>query len=193
MQDTVAQQIHKAAQALLLQAGASGQGLAVALNSTLNQFLVWPYRASAASITDSDGINTKTFESIIYTVSSQASQQPDSVNVKAETIASILYPVHTLTPESLRQAYDDIRIVKQLKKARIPNRIPGQIETPLGIVFAIDTSESMENLAEHMMLLNKSYPSSEWPDMVVILKKGHDQLCRSVRRRPYRWRFLASK
>jgi hypothetical protein len=172
MPDTVAEQLHKAAQALFLEVSTSGQDIAGALNSTLNQFLVWPYRASAACVTDSERMTPETFGSIIYTSSQQTNPPPEPANVKTETVACVIHSVHTLTPEELGVAYDKIRIIKQLKKTPIQNFAPGQIDTPLGIVFAIEASEPVETLAEHVILLNKSYPSSEWPDMVVILKRG---------------------
>lgn len=172
MPDTIAEQIHKAAQALLHNAGSPGVDLAVALNATLRQFLVWPYQASAVTITDSEGTTTKSFSSVIYTSSHRASPQAEPLNVKAETVACVLHSVHTLTPETLQEAYDEIRVVKELKKVPMPNLAPGQIDIPLGIVFAIAASEPVEKLAEHLILLNKAYPSSVWPDMVVILTKG---------------------
>lgn len=172
MPDTVAEQIHKAAQALPLKAGNRGEDLAGALNSTLNQFLVWPYRASAASIADAEGLTTKAFGSLIYTCSQDTNAEHEHVIVKAETVACVVHSVHTLTPDTLRDAYDEIRVVKELKKPAMPTLAPGQIDTPLGIVFAIEAGEPVERLAEHLTLLNKIYPSSAWPDMIVILTKG---------------------
>ena len=94
------------------------------------------------------------------------------MHVKADAVACVFHLVHTLTPEELRVAYEQIYIFKHLKRTAI---LPTEFmhnDAPLGIIFAIDSSEPLEKLAEQMMVLNKTYPSTRWPDMVVVLKRG---------------------
>jgi hypothetical protein len=167
MEISVAQQIHNAAQALLT----SGLPVAEALTSTLNQFLMWPYSASAACVTDAEGKSAGPFPLVLYT-SSQAEAQLGPVRVKADAVACVFHIVDTLTPEELRVAYENIGALKRLKRTPLPQTDYGHNDSPIGIVFSVDTSEPLEKLAEQMMLLNKSHPSREWPDMVVVLTRG---------------------
>jgi len=169
MQDSVSQEIHKAAQALLKAVYISGANIAVCLNSTLNQFLTWPFRAGSLRIIDSEG-KSITFETVIYTSSAtQSESQPPKV--EADAVACGVHIVQSLGPEELRVGYECIAGLKRLKRTRIQVGFPVNI-APLGIVFAIDSSIPIEKTAELMMLLNKSYPASEWPDMVAVLTRG---------------------
>jgi hypothetical protein len=167
MQNSIAQQIHSAAQSLL----APGTKLEEALTSVLHPFLKWPYKAASACISDSEGHTTKPFPIVIYT-SAQAEPQNAPAHVKADAVACVFHIVDTLTPEELRAAYEQIYVFKHLKRTAI---LPTEFvhnDAPLGIIFAIDSSEPLEKLAEQMMVLNKNYPSTGWPDMVVVLKRG---------------------
>ncbi len=149
MQDSIAQQIHHAAQALL----APGIKLEEALASTLNRFLKWPFRASAASITDSEGKTTETSPIVIYT-SSQDEAPPDPAHVQADAVACVFHLVNILTVEELRVAYEKIATVKRLKRTLLPQLEFARTDAPLSIVFAVDSSEPLEKLAEQMMLIN---------------------------------------
>jgi hypothetical protein len=166
MEISVAQQIHDAAQALFT----SGTPLAEALTSTLNQFLTWPFSASAACVTDTEGKTTGPFPLVLYTSSQEA--PPEPVHVKADTVACVFHIVDTLTPEDLCSAYKQIGALKRLKRIPLPQTDYARNDAPIGIVFSVDASEPLEKLAEQMMLLNKTHPSREWPDMVVVLTRG---------------------
>lgn len=169
MQDSVSQEIHKAAQAFLEAVYIPGTNIEVCLNSTLNQFLTWPFRARSARIIDSEG-ESITFKTIIYT--SSASQSEDEPpEVKADAVACGVHIVQSLGPEELRIGYEHIAGLKRLKRTQIPVQFSVNI-APLGIVFAIDSTIPIEKIAELMMLLNKNYPVSEWPDMVAVLTQG---------------------
>jgi hypothetical protein len=167
MQESIAQQIHQAAQALL----APGIKLEEVLASTLNRFLTWPFRTSAAYITDTEGTTTEPFPIMIYT-SSQHEAPPDPIHVHADTVACVFHLVNTLTVEELHIAYEKIATVKRLKRTPLPQVEFARTDAPLSIVFAVDSREPLEKVAEQMMLINKTHPSSEWPDMVVILTRG---------------------
>src|SRR5712691_2221490 len=169
VQDPIAQQVHKAAEALLT--AAQKMKLSEALNHKLNQFLKWPYRAGPACITDSEGISTQGFESIIYTSSKTDSQQ-NQAQVKAETVAACLHAVNTLTPEELRAGYEQIATIKRLKRTPSSHTDFPHTDTPLGIIFSVQATLPIERLGEEMALLNKSHPSTEWPDMIVVLTRG---------------------
>lgn len=87
-------------------------------------------------------------------------------------MACVFHIVDTITPEELSIAYENIGAGKHLKRTPLPQTDYARNDSPIGIVFSVDTSEPLEKLAERMMLLNKSHPSREWPDMVVVLTRG---------------------
>jgi hypothetical protein len=169
MQDSVSQDIQKAAQALLM-AYVPGTNIAVCLNATLNQFLTWPFRVGSVRIIDHEGKSTK-FDTVIYTSSTKQSESQPA-EVKADAVACGMHVIGNLGPEELRAGYECIAVIKRHKRAKIQGIEYPLNNTPLGIIFAIDSDIPLEKIAELMVPLNKSYPSSEWPDMVVILKRG---------------------
>ena len=67
--------------------------------------------------------------------------------MKADTVACVFHLVNTLTPEELRVAYEQIGIVKRLKRTSILQAGFAHTDTPLGIIFAVDSSEPLEKLA----------------------------------------------
>jgi hypothetical protein len=170
MQDSVSQQIYKAAQALLDTARIPGANIAEYFNSTLNRYLTWPFRAGSACITDSQG-STTTFDSVIYTsIASHPANQP--VEVEADAVACAVHVVGGLGPEELRAGYEHIAVFKGLKRTQI-QEIGFPVNTaPLGIIFAIDSKIPIEKTGESIILLNKTFPYSGWPDMVAILTQG---------------------
>jgi len=170
MHDSIAQQIHSAAEALLSAVEGAGAEIGEALNSALNRLLKPPYNAMSAHIVDVEGVNTQNCSNLIC-ASSQTKVSSDS-NVPADTVACVIHAALTLTAEELGYGYERIASVKRLKRAPRTHTETWQTDTPLGIVFAIEANEPMEKLAERMIGLNAAYPSSEWPDMVVILTRG---------------------
>ncbi len=123
----------------------------------------------AARISDSDGMVTQHFSSLICASRPHGELNP---TVNANEVACTIHVARSLDPEELVLAYDRIGIVKRLKRAPRSHTEPWQADTPSGIIFALDTSTPLEKHAEHLMLLNKSRPSTEWPDMIVILMRG---------------------
>ena len=169
MQGSVSQEIHKAAQALLEAVSVSGANIAVSLNSTLNQFLTWPFKAGSVRIIDSER-KSITFDAAIYTRSAtQSENQPPEI--EADAVACGVHVVQSLGVEELQRGYEHIAGLKRLKRTRIQVGVPPN-NAPLGIVFAIDSNIPIEKTAELMMLLNKSCPASEWPDMIAVLTRG---------------------
>jgi hypothetical protein len=169
MQDSVSQEIHKAALALLEAVSVSGANIAVSLNSTLSQFLTWPFKADSVHIIDSEG-KSITFEAAIYTSSAiQSESQP--LEIEADAVACGVHVVQSLGVEELQRGYEHIAGLKRLKRTQMQVGVPLN-NAPLGIIFAIDSNIPIEKTAELMMLLNKSRPASEWPDMIAVLTRG---------------------
>ncbi|MFH1070240.1 MAG: hypothetical protein V1794_11525 [Candidatus Glassbacteria bacterium] len=165
---SISQVVYDAGQKLVETTGS----LAEALNQTLNQFLVWPFRAAKGFIRDAEGQKTEIFSTLIYTVSkTQPSQEP--INFNADNVACVIEVDEILDVEKMRAAYERIACAKRLKKTLLPN-VPGVPSTnvTLGIIFARDAAVPIEFLSEELDQLNRLHPDREWTDMVVMLSKG---------------------
>ena len=161
MEGSVAQQIQNAAGVMLQAVRSPGSNIAANLNLCLNQFLTWPFKAGPASITDTEGNNTK-FDSVIFT-SSQGTTQDKPVNVNVDAVACATYVVDSLGRDELFAGYKRIAALKSLKRSPAPD-IKYPINTsPLGIIFTVDSIMSVEDLAELIILQNKEHPSTLWP------------------------------
>lgn len=152
-------------------ASATGN-LADALNEILNQFLLWPFRATQGFAVDAEGHETAVFGTLIHTISqSQAAAEPPSFHTN--NVACVIDVNETLDIAKLRDAYERIASAKRLRKT-VPSNLPGGPYTTvtLGIIFCRDTSTPFETLAEELDNLNRQHPDGEWTDMVVALSKG---------------------
>lgn len=165
---SISQVVHDAGQKLAVSTGS----LADALNETLNQLLVWPFRATKGFARDAEGQKTDIFGALIYTVS-QSKSTPAPPNFNIDNVACVIDVNASLDVEQLGAAYERIACAKRLKKTPAPN-IPGVPYTTvtLGIIFTGDAAVPIESLAEELDRLNRQHPDREWTDMVVVLSKG---------------------
>jgi len=188
MGGSVAQQIYSAAQILLQAVRIPRANIAERLNSTLNQFLTWPFRAGSAYIIDAEGYNA-TFDTVIYT-SSETKSEGKPVKINVDAVACAVHVAESLGREELRAGYESIAVFKRLKRTQTP-KIEFPINyTPLGIIFAVDSSSSIEKIAEFMILQNKNHPSTAWPDMVAVLTKGTVNYAVQIHGEPIKGDFL---
>src|SRR5260370_21486249 len=111
MKDSIAQQLHEAAEELHKVVRSRSMGTAEALNLALNRFLRPPYSARAASIKEAGGKTTQNFQNLI--VANKTEAQTDST-VNADAVASANHVVETFNPEEINSAYAHIAIVKRL-------------------------------------------------------------------------------
>ncbi len=170
MQDSVSQQIHKAAETLRSSVQDSGTDVADSLNSILNtEILKAPFRAGPVRILEEGMLAQDVAPSIVYIES--PSGVPASA-VYVEQVACVIHPTRLLDENELRTGYRRIASAKRAKRAPRTHTQRWQVDAPLGIIFAIDMAEPIEKMAERMISLNREYPSTEWPDMVVILNRG---------------------
>ena len=96
----------------------------------------------------------------------------EAVPITAGNVASVFHIAHTLTVGELRTGYRRIGAMKRHKRPA-PTAVGYPVhDTPLGVIFCIDSANPLEKVAEDMMGLNKTVPSTEWPDMIVVLQKG---------------------
>ncbi len=165
----VAQQIHKSAEVILT--CEADLDVSVALNNALSAFIVWPYAVGPISIQELDHAGDAAFRSAVY-MSATQDMLVNTPSVPAGSVACVFHIAHTLTAEELRMGYRHIGAVKRLKRSS-PKAVGHPInDTPLGVIFCVDSASSLEAVAQTMMGLNNTVPSSEWPDIVVVLQKG---------------------
>lgn len=119
-----------------------------------------------------EGVSDAVFHSAVYTNATKETHDEANVSITAENVACVFHAAQTLTVEELRTGYRRIGAVKRLKCPAAAAVDYPVSNTPLGVVFCIDSASSLETIAEEMMELNKAVPSSEWPDMVVVLQRG---------------------
>lgn len=168
MEASISQVVHDAGQKLAVSTG----NLSDTLNQTLNQLLVWPFRATKGFVRDAEGQQTDVFGTLIYTVSgSQSTPEPSDFN--ADNVACVIDVDECLDVEKLSAAYERIACAKRFKKTLTPN-VPSVPYTTitLGIIFTRDSAVPIETLAEELDRLNRQHPDREWTDMVVVLSKG---------------------
>jgi len=169
MESSISSAVHDAGQEVV---AAPGSNIGSVLNQVLNRFLGWPFRVARGFASDSEGLKTGIFETLVYTTS-QSSSSAEPLNVHANALACVIDVSESTDMEHLRSAYDRIACAKRLRKAVAPH-IPGVPHTTitLGIIFARDAVVPIEKLAEELDYLNKQHPDREWTDMVVVLSKG---------------------
>jgi len=96
----------------------------------------------------------------------------------SDNVAAAIEVKSCLTKDELGDAAKKIASVKKLTKTPITNADqPVTFSTlittkTLGVVFAYDSKTTLETLAENLREINKSYPSDQWIDVVVVLDKG---------------------
>ncbi len=93
--------------------------------------------------------------------------------VPANGVACAIEVCESLDLEKLRASYQRITDAKRLKKTLLAH-VPGapHTTTTLGLVFALQTSIPLEQLADELDRLNRQNPSEHWPDMIVVLSSG---------------------
>ena len=188
MPNSVSQKIQDAAKLLLQDVRKPGASTAKYLNSTLNQFLAKPFKAGSMSIIDAEG-KTASYETAIYQ-DSDLQTNTQSTEVKVDTVACGVHVAKNLNSEELQTGYEHIATFKRLKRTQRTEANPSINSTPLGIIFALDSNVPLDKIAEHVISLNKSFPSYEWPDMVVILTRGTINYVVQIHGEPIKGDFL---
>lgn len=166
---TVSEKIRGAGDSLLQALGDPGSNINECLNSTLNEFLTWPFRAGSACIIDSEGKKAN-FETAIYSGSGRESAS-SLASVAADAVACVVHAVRDLGSDEITGGYESIASVKRLKRTHAPE-LGAVNNVPLGIIFAVDSALSIKEIAGSIVRENKNRPSTEWPDMIVVLTKG---------------------
>jgi len=95
-----------------------------------------------------------------------------------DNVASVIEVKSSLDKSQLEDASKKIASVKKLEKSPITNvdqpvTFSSLITTKtLGVVFAYESTTSLQTLAENLKEINQSVPSDHWIDLIVVLDKG---------------------
>ena len=141
------------------------------LVAQLQQLLSAPFRVEIGTIADSTGARTTPFGALICVGGQPIAGGGVEAVVRTESVAVAIDATHTLDLDGLVGAYVRIAAAKAMTKTA---PAPGNqvIEPTLGVIFAVDATVPLEDLAAELERLNKSTPSNHWPDAVVIATKG---------------------
>lgn len=144
---------------------------AAALNAELNEFLPVRFRAVHARAISSQNNETAEFTTMVCDrnrVNGELGQE-----VPAEAMACVVDVHATVDLESFRAAYDRIARAKAIPK--VDPAVEGDFHptnVTLGVLFSHDSSIPIEALATELDRLNQTYPTRQWVDVIVVLKKG---------------------
>src|SRR5258708_258541 len=167
----VSSQVREAGKELTRLAHTLDQSIVQALPKALNNFLPWPFRATAGFGIDASGLESKSFDTVVYATT--GGNFVETSEVPADSLACVIDVAENIDLEELGRSYSKIAQAKSLKKSLVPyvSGVP-QTTVTLGIIFALKTRLPMERLAEELDRLNQQTPSAQWPDMLVVLNAG---------------------
>jgi hypothetical protein len=164
----VSEEIHDAGQEV---ASATGQDLPDVLNHALRRFLGWPFKITAGYAVDRGGNKSATFATVIHTA--PATAIGSSGAIPADAVGAVVDVCENVDSDGFRAAYRRIAQAKTLRKDTAPcvKAVPITTVT-LGIIFALHSTLSLEDLAEELNRLNTQTPNQQWPDMIVVVSAG---------------------
>jgi hypothetical protein len=165
---SVSSELQSAAVQLVADSRLPDSDVGVLLNDFFHRYLHWPYRATAGVVVDPAGMESGHLDSLIYTSTN------DLERVQADALACAVKTHTNLSIEGLRASYAAIAQVKGLTKSPLPKsaaKVP-VADATMGIIFAADSSLSLEQIGIELQELNKNHPHQNWADMVVVLSKG---------------------
>ena len=138
------------------------------------------FAAEKGFIIDDQNNITRQTDVIIYDASNSPiyRAQPDSLILPSDNVAAVIEVKSSLNKNELKDAAGKISAVKKLSKTPITN-----IDQPvtfstlittktLGVVFAYDSTTSLETLAINLKEINEDIASGQWIDAVIVLDKG---------------------
>lgn len=152
----------------------------IILRDFLNQHLPKRFAANTGLVIDhEDQISSQTDVIIYDALNSPIYRKGARILIlPSDNVASVIEVKSKLNKDELQDAAKKISSVKSLKKSPItevdqPVTLSPLIMTKtLGVVFAYDSSTSLETLSVNLREINATYPSNQWIDLVVVLDKG---------------------
>jgi hypothetical protein len=146
----------------------------------LNDHLPKRYDASSGIIIDNDNNISSQIDVIVYdAINSPVYRKDKRVMIVPSDNAAIAIEVKSnLSKSELEDAAKKIASVRRLKQSPISNidqmvTFSEMIITKtIGVVFAYDSTTTLDTLAENLIEINQGLDVREWIDMVVVLGKG---------------------
>ncbi|MFM0208312.1 hypothetical protein PQQ96_12945 [Paraburkholderia sediminicola] len=141
------------------------------LSAQLQHLVPAPYRIETGVVIDSEGRRTEPLSALICVGGQLVDSDVGPTVVPTETVAAAIDVAYTLDLNALAAAYSRVSAAKALKKTA---PFPGNrtTEPTLGVIFAVDATVPLEDMAAELERLNERTPSDHWPDAVVIATKG---------------------
>jgi hypothetical protein len=137
------------------------------LRQLVREFSNGSYLITSGKIVDETGATTPDFEAVIHAQYKPDPSQP--VSIPADTAAVALCICDNMTIADLRAAYDKIKQAKLLKKKPA---IDGRSTITLGLIFALKTNLTLNQIADEIEQLNSETPDRIWTDMVAVVSNG---------------------
>lgn len=160
--------------------GSSGREAEIILTKFLNEHLPRRFAATAGIVIDEANVVSKQQDVLVY----DAENSPiylageETLILPVDSVASVIEVKSMLTKDELEDAVGKIASVKKLKRNPISDadqlvtRSSLVVNSAFGVVFAYDSKTTLETLAENLKEFNKTIPSSQWVDAVIVLGKG---------------------
>jgi hypothetical protein len=162
-------------------AGQTGGEVEEILRKFLNEHMPQRFRAASAFLIDTENAVSKQCDVAIYDAMGSPVLRSTSTQqiLPVDHVAAVIEVKSSLNKEQLSDAFEKIASVKRLKKNQLSGVDQSATGSPLatvgtmGIVFAFDSTTSLQTLAENARDLNTKYEDSRlWPDLICVLDKG---------------------
>jgi hypothetical protein len=165
---SVSNELQFAAEQIVADSQLPNSDIGILLNTFFHRYLRWPYRATSGAVFDSAGSESARIDSLIYTSTNDLDRVP------TDALACAIKTHTKVGIDELRASYVAIAHVKGLTKSPLPKTASKTpiADATMGIIFAADSSLSLEQIGEALQELNKNHPHQNWVDMVVVLSKG---------------------
>lgn len=125
------------------------------------------YLTTSGNIVDETGATTPDFEAVVHAKYDPDPKHPTSIPANAAAVAFCIYD--NMTVPDLHAAYDKIKQAKSLKKK--PS-VGGHSTITLGIILALKTDLTLNQIADEIEQLNAGTPDRVWTDMVTVVSSG---------------------
>jgi hypothetical protein len=137
------------------------------LRLLINEFSDGSYFVTSGNIVDETGAATRDFEAIIHEKVEVDPKHLASIPADASAVAICI--LDNMTIGDLRAAYDKIKEAKSLRKKPA---IGGRSTITLGIIVALTTDLTLNQIADEIEQLNAATPDRVWTDMVAVIGVG---------------------
>lgn len=157
--------------------GAEVEGV---LRKFLDAHLPRRFESTSAILIDAENNVSRQTDIAVYDALNSPVYRTSGVQqiLPIDHVAAVIEVKTSLNKTELADAYTKIASCKALKKKQLTDADMTLIGGPLrgvgtlGIVFAFDSSTSLETLAQNAKELNIQYDSNLWPDLIAVFDKG---------------------